>query len=101
MYMYEDFFELALEWIKMRRFDLFSDRWLEEFCQIISLYIAEGWSYPESLTELRSWVYTRIRKNFKYKNTGYLNEHAVIGVLWGALLVLDKINGDGVWGNDY
>lgn len=55
-------------------------------------YVNSGEKIPQSYFELRDWVYTRIEKDIKYQDTGYLNDHFCIGVVYGMLRMFDSLS---------
>lgn len=58
--------------------------------------------FPQEFIDLREWVYTRIANDIIYQNTGYLNEHFCIGVVYGILRACDEQSDNGsVWYDIY
>lgn len=54
--------------------------------------------FPPDYYDLREWIYNRVAKDIVYQNTGYLNDHFCIGVLYGMLRMCDDQAGDsGKW----
>lgn len=54
-------------------------------------YVNNGDKIPHSYFELRDWVYDRVAKDIKYQETGYLNDHFCIGVVYGMLRMFDSL----------
>lgn len=57
-------------------------------------YEQAGDKIPTDYYELQSWIYDRIVKDIKYQDTGYLNEHFCIGVIFGMLQMFDELTYD-------
>lgn len=48
-----------------------------------------GCEFPQEYFDLREWVYNRVAKDIIYQNTGYLNDHFCVGVIYGMLRMCD------------
>lgn len=55
-------------------------------------YVLNGDKIPVDYYDLRDWIYTRIHQDIKYQNTGYLNEHCCIGVVFGMIRFFEEVN---------
>lgn len=55
-------------------------------------YTLNGDKIPADYFDLRDWIYTRIHKDVKYQDTGYLNDHCCIGIIFGMLRLFEEMN---------
>lgn len=55
-------------------------------------YTLNGDKIPADYFDLRDWVYTRIHKDIKYQDTGYLNDHCCIGIIFGMIRLFEEMN---------
>lgn len=76
-----------------RQFAKIDDKKLDELMRGLGLVIVakhqNGEEFPDEYFELRDWIYERVSKNLKLRNTGYINEHFCIGVIWGMIRMCD------------
>ena len=49
--------------------------------------------YTSQVYTLRFWLYRRIAKDLVFQNTGYLNDHCCIGILYGIFKMFDSYMG--------
>ena len=55
-------------------------------------YTLNGDKIPMEYYELRDWIYTRIHKDIKYQDTGFLNDHCCIGIIFGMIYLFEEMN---------
>ena len=88
--MVESIFAEILTYFKDRRYDKFTSDFFDRFFKHISFMVSHNVIYDYvDFVLLRDWIQERIEKKFKFQETGYLNEHAAIAAVWGALQVLN------------
>ena len=87
----EDVFEVALKWLKAYRYDKFTPDFYTKFYSEIAKMLLNDVVVTESFMEIRDWLYDRLDKDFNIQRTGYLNEHAVVTALWGAIRLYDSL----------
>lgn len=102
-------FQEIKEAFEKRQYTKFNGAAYREFLDeiVISLRAYQAYElyedvFPQEFIDLREWVYTRIAKDIIYQNTGYLNEHFCIGVVYGILRACDEQSDNGsVWYDIY
>lgn len=64
----------------------------ENLARDYDAYNLNGDKIPADYYELRDWIYTRIHQDIKYQDTGYLNDHCCIGIIFGMIRLFEEMN---------
>lgn len=97
-------FQEVKQMLENRQYAEITDGVYQDFIDEIHTLIA-GSQYgewlPQDYSELREWVYVRVAKDMIYQDSGFLNDHFCIGVIYGMLRICDDQFNQHYWNYIY
>ena len=85
-------FQEIKEMLEKRQYAEIDTKIYQSFLDTIYTALKGQWygdGFPQDYFDLQKYVYERVAKDIIYQDTGYINDHFCLGVLYGMLRVCD------------